>query len=218
MREFLKAVLGGFCIGIGSTIYLRINGTFTGSNIVAALFFTAGLFIICTRGYNLYTGKICYLPNAPNKPRYTLDLLLILFGNFVGTVFFALVLRLTSVYTGISGSVNELVEMKMNSSYLSLFVLAVICNIFIFIAVDGFANNPHAIGKYLGMFFGISGFILFGAEHSIAGIYYWSLSGILFAQPLQSLVRIFVIIAGNSVGGMLFAYLDTRARQITNNS
>ena len=54
---FLYALLGGFCIGLGGTAFLRIKDSFTGGVVVGALFFAIGLFTICTRGYNLFTGK-----------------------------------------------------------------------------------------------------------------------------------------------------------------
>ena len=52
---FLYALLGGFCIGLGGTAFLRIKDSFTGGVVVGALFFAIGLFTICTRGYNLWT-------------------------------------------------------------------------------------------------------------------------------------------------------------------
>ena len=71
----------------------------------------------------------------------------------------------------------------MGATYLGLFVLGILCNICIFIAVNGYANNPHQVGKYLALFLGVSVFILCGTEHSVADMYYWSVSGVLYAQP-----------------------------------
>ena len=56
----------------------------------------------------------------------------------------------------------------MGATYLGLFVLGILCNICIFIAVNGYANNPHQVGKYLALFLGVSVFILCGTEHSVA--------------------------------------------------
>ena len=61
---FLYALLGGFCIGLGGTAFLRIKDSFTGGVVVGALFFAIGLFTICTRGYNLSTTPcllICWI-------------------------------------------------------------------------------------------------------------------------------------------------------------
>ncbi|MFQ9410213.1 MAG: formate/nitrite transporter family protein [Evtepia gabavorous] len=85
--------------------------------------------------------------------------------------------------TGIDATAAALVEGKMGATYLGLFVLGILCNICIFIAVNGYANNPHQVGKYLALFLGVSVFILCGTEHSVADMYYWSVSGVLYAQP-----------------------------------
>lgn len=73
---FLFAILAGFCIGLGGTVFLRLRDAFPGGNVVGALLFTIGLFTICTRGYALFTGKACYLFENP-WPGYLLDLLII---------------------------------------------------------------------------------------------------------------------------------------------
>ena len=52
----------------------------------------------------------------------------------------------------------------MNDDLLSIFILSIFCNILMFIAVDGFKNNPHEIGKYVGIFLGVTVFILCGFE------------------------------------------------------
>ena len=70
---FLYAVLAGFSIGIGGTVFLRLKDAFPGGNVVGALLFTIGLFTVCTRGYALFTGKSCYLFDNP-WPAYLGDL------------------------------------------------------------------------------------------------------------------------------------------------
>lgn len=42
--------------GIGGAAYLSVD-----SKILGAFLFTIGLFAICTMGFHLYTGKVCYL-------------------------------------------------------------------------------------------------------------------------------------------------------------
>lgn len=205
----LYGILGGFCIGLGGTVFLRLKDAFPGGNVVGALLFAIGLFTICTRGYFLYTGKLCYL--FDNRPAYLLDLLIILVGNLLGCMLLAWLESLTSLTgteTGINVTAQTMVEGKMASSLLSLFILAILCNIFIYIAVNGYANNPHESGKYLALFLGVSVFILSGTEHSVADMYYWSISGILYEQPAESFLCLGVITLGNLVGGLSFPLLE----------
>lgn len=214
---FIYAVLAGMAISLGGTVFLRLKDAFPGGNVVGALLFTIGLFVICTRGYNLFTGKACYIPD--NKPSYLLNLLIIWVGNLAGCMLIAGLERLTNICsdTGINQIAANMVDSKMSSSLLSLFILGFLCNIFIFIAVDGFKNNKHELGKYLALFLGVSIFILCGTEHSVADMYYWSVSGTLFANFGGSILRIIVISLGNVLGGVTFPLLEKAKNKLDKN-
>ena len=56
LKLFVSSVLGGACIGLGGVAYLSLENRLAG-----ALFFTVGLFTICTFGFHLFTGKVCYV-------------------------------------------------------------------------------------------------------------------------------------------------------------
>ena len=213
---FLYAILAGFCIGLGGTVFLKLKDAFPGGNVVGALLFTIGLFTVCTRGYALFTGKACYLFDNP-LPAYLLDLLVFWVGNLLGAMLIAGLEHLTGMVggeTGIDATAAALVEGKMGATYLGLFVLGILCNICIFIAVNGYANNPHQVGKYLALFLGVSVFILCGTEHSVADMYYWSVSGVLYAQPGESVLRLLIISLGNVVGGVFFPLMEKGKRRL----
>ena len=205
---FLFAILAGFCIGLGGTVFLRLKDAFPGGNVVGALLFTIGLFTICTRGYALFTGKACYLFQNP-WPGYLGDLAVIWVGNLLGAMLIAGVETLTGVGAGLQATAAALVAGKMGDGYLSLFLLGILCNICIFIAVNGYAKNPHQLGKYLALFLGVTVFIVSGMEHSVADMYYWSVSGVLYGQPGESLLRLVVISLGNVVGGVFFPVVES---------
>ena len=85
---FLSAVLAGASIALGGTVFLSVENTVIGS-----LFFTIGLFVVCTRGLHLFTGKVCYL--FDNDASYAKALPVIWLGNLVGTVLVAAAEQLT---------------------------------------------------------------------------------------------------------------------------
>ena len=91
-------------------------------------------------------------------------------------------------------------RIKAEDSFGSLFVLGILCNIFIYIAVESFNKNPHELGKYLGLFFGVMVFILSGYEHCVADMFYISAAGCWSGDML---LRVLVITAGNAAGGEL---------------
>lgn len=196
IKTFVSAILAGMCVGFGGIVFLSVD-----NKIVGAALFTVGLFVICTFGLNLFTGKACYI--FENDRKYCLMLPVIWAGNLVGTGIIALLMGLTR-NAGIAEKAMALCQVKLNDSLLSLFVLGILCNIFIYIAVEGFKNNPHELGKYLSLFFGVMVFILSGTEHCIADMFYFWMAG---AWSGRAAVCILTITLGNVVGGVVFPLL-----------
>ena len=112
----------------------------------------------------------------------------------------AFLMSFTRAGEGMQTKALSICETKLNDSLLSMFILAIFCNLLIYIAVDGFKNNPHIAGKYIGLFLGVVGFIYCGFEHSIADMFYFSVANLWSAE---SLLYILVVTAGNIVGGLL---------------
>ena len=193
VKTFVSAVLGGACIGFGGTAFLSLD-----SKVLGALFFTVGLFVICTFGLNLFTGKVCYVFQKDRA--YAWNIPLIWLGNLVGTGVVAAMMQMTR-NASIADKAAALCQVKLEDSLLSLFILGVLCNIFIYIGVEGFNHNPHELGKYLSLFFGVMVFILCRFEHCIADMFYFSMAG---AWSSSAVVRLFVITMGNAVGGIIF--------------
>ena len=190
---FLYAIIGGLCIGLGATAYLCTENAIFGS-----VLFTLGLFTICTMGFNLFTGKVSYI--LEKRPYRFIELPLIWLGNLIGTAGLALLLSLTRIGESLSERAAELCRIKLGDSPLSVFILAIFCNLLIFIAVDGFKNNPHPLGKYLGLFLGVIAFIFCSYEHCIANMFYFAAGG---AWSINALLYLIIITIGNSVGGVL---------------
>ena len=201
MKTFVSSVLAGISVGLGGLVFLSVE-----DRIVGAALFTIGLFVVCTFGLHLFTGKLCYL--FDNDRVYALTLPLIWLGNLCGTGLMAGLARLTRI-AGLSERAAALCEIKTGDSLLSLFFLGVLCNILIYIAVEGFRSNPHELGKYLSLFFGVMVFILCGAEHCVADMFYFWAAG---AWGGRAILCILVITAGNFCGGLLFPLLRRIAR------
>lgn len=192
-KTFLYAMLAGLVIALGGTVFLSVENKVLGS-----VFFAVGLFTICTFGFFLFTGKVCYIFEQNRK--YALNLLPIWLGNLAGTWMAARLLLFTRVAPALRDRAASLCETKLADAPFSIFLLAVFCNILIFIAVDGFQKNPHELGKYLGLFFGVTVFILCGFEHCVANMFYFSLAGAWSAKTFGYLL---IMTLGNSIGGFL---------------
>jgi len=193
LNDLVMSVLAGASIAIGGTVFLSLD-----NKVLGALFFCVGLFMVCTLGFHLFTGKVCDLPLKP--PAYLGFLALVWVGNLIGAELTALCLRATRVGPALAERAAALCAAKTEDSLLSLFLLGILCNIMIFLAVESFRNNPHPVGKYLGLIFGVSVFILCGFEHCVADMYYFAVAGWWSARTALCLL---VITLGNCVGGVL---------------
>lgn len=190
--EFLDAVLAGICIAIGGTVFLSCD-----NKVAGALFFCLGLFTICTFGFHLYTGKVGYVFEQP--PAYLGFVALVWLGNLVGTGLVGYAIRITRV-AGIAEKAMALSQAKLDDNLLSIFVLSIFCNILMFIAVDGYKNNPHEVGKYIGIFMGVTVFILCGFEHCVANMFYFSVANVWSGKAFLYML---VMTLGNACGGVI---------------
>ena len=197
LQTYISGIMAGLAIALGGTVYLSVE-----NQIVGALFFTVGLFTVCTMNFQLYTGRVCYL--FENDKNYGLQLPLIWLGNLTGAVLTARLLMLTRIAPKLAGSAALFCETKLSDKLGSSFLLAIFCNLLIFIAVDGFKHHSHEIGKYLGLFFGVVAFILCGFEHCVANMYFFTIGGV---WSLRTLLYILVMTLGNSVGGLVLPLL-----------
>ena len=197
VKILIGAVLAGLSIGLGGLVFLSVD-----NKVVGAALFTIGLFTVCTFRLNLFTGKVCYV--FQNDGAYAKSLPLIWAGNLIGTGFTALCASLTRNAPSLTEKAAALCRTKTDDSLFSLFFLGLLCNIFIYIAVEGYQRNPHELGKYLSLVFGVMVFILCGTEHCVADMFYIWMAG---AWSLRSVVCILVITLGNCVGGVLLPLL-----------
>ena len=197
LKTFVGGILAGISIAIGGTVFLSLD-----NKVLGALFFTVGLFAVCTFGFNLYTGKVCYV--FDNDREYALGLPVIWLGNLCGAFLTAAAERATRIGPALAEKAAALCSVKLGDGPVSIFLLSVFCNVLIWLAVEGFKNNPHPAGKYLSLFFGVAVFILCGFEHCVANMYYFSMAGM---WRWKTLGWVLVMTAGNSAGGVIFPLL-----------
>ena len=194
LKILVRAILAGAMISIGGTIYLALDNKMLG-----AFLFSIGLFSICAYGFNLYTGKIGYV--IDNKPKYLIELLFTLIGNLIGTVGCGYLLFLSRQGEKLRSTAQAISTIKLNDNLLGIFILSIFCGIIMYLAVDLFKRLSD-FGKYMGIFMGITVFILAGFEHCVANMYYFSAANM---WTWKTVLYVLVMIAGNSVGSILLA-------------
>jgi len=202
LSDALLGFLAGFVITLGATAYLSLESTMAG-----ALMFTVGLFAICSFGWNLFTGKVCY--SFGKGPRYIGFLAVVWISNFAGAAAGGALIRLTRL-EGVVARAQAVAATKLDDGLLSVFVLAIFCNVLIYIAVEGYRSIENSLGRYLAVFFGVTVFVVCGFEHCVANMYYFTAAG---AWSGEAIVFILVNTLGNALGGLLVPALTLLSRK-----
>ena len=157
--------------------------------------------MILSFGFNLFTGKVGYA--VENKPSYIIDLLIIWFGNLLGTAATGGLILCTRI-SGIGEKAAGLCETKLSDNLLSILILSFFCGMLMFIAADGFKKIENPVGKILAVFLPVMVFILSGFEHCVANMFYFTAAQ---AWSLKAFGYLLVMSAGNAVGGMFIPFV-----------
>lgn len=203
-QTLLNALMAGLFIGIAGTVYLA-----TPNALLGPFLFAFGLLVIICYQFKLFTGAVGYWANQRGKAiaDYTLHLAEIWLGNLAGCALAGNLVRLSRTYPAFARRVGGMCEVKLADSAVSIFILAVLCGILMYVAVETFRKQElPGVTRTVMVFLCVSVFILSGFEHSIAGMYYFSVAGM---WSWQALACIGVMTAGNAVGGMLIPIADT---------
>jgi len=193
-KKYISSVLAGVAIAIGGYAFLKAE-----NRVVGSFLFSIGLLLVCVMNYSLYTGKICFIIQAPKKISYYL---IVFFGNTTGAF---LVGKLTRAASPILiERANKLCNMKAFMGE-KIILLGIMCNVMIYYAVRIFKSCHDSVGRYVGLILCVAIFVHCGFEHCIANIYYFSVANFI---P-QSFGVVLLTFVGNTIGGILIDVLDT---------
>ena len=186
-NEFIKSIYAGLAIAMGGVVFLSCE-----NKVVGSFLFSLGLISVLVFGFNLYTGKVCnkdYL----KKP---LNLLIIWVGNFIGAM-----VPVILTFTKLSEVAAASAATRLSKPLYMAFLDGIFCGFCIALAVKGYAK-AEGVGKYLTVVLGVMMFILCGAEHCVADMFYLVLGQ---GDVVRTIVFLLVVTAGNTVGGALLS-------------
>ncbi len=188
---FVRSILAGMAIGLGGAVLLGTMGIDPQLKWVGAILFAIGLFTVFTFGLDLYTGKVGYM--FDDKPwTYGIDLLIMLVGNFIGTLFISFCMPMADAF--VPGFIDG--RLAMLDDPVRIILKGIFCGMLMFIAADVYKKKQ----SYLGAFICVPVFILAGSEHSIADMYYFCAAGVF---SLDALFFIILVAIGNAIGGVI---------------
>ena len=207
LRTLLLSVLSGVLITIGCVVNLLLLPE---ARFLGAFLFSAGLFFICELQFKLFTGAVGYA--LDNDIKSNLELPIILLGNGIGVAITSLLVSLTRIYEQVYITASVVIETKLNDTWYSILVLAILCGILIYLGVETYKRSNNNFAKILGIIFCVMVFIMISAEHCIANIGYFILAK---SFTLKGFLYFLLMVFGNSIGGV-FIPLFTKLIKLLN--
>jgi len=142
--------------------------------------FATGLMMVLLTGGELFTGNmliiIPVLDRKASVKQMFLNWLLVYIGNLIGSLLIAWMMNLSGLFAasgGLFGGMTiKIAASKTQLPFHTAFILGVMCNWLVCLAVWASYASHDAAGKILTLFFIISLFVISGFEHSIANMYY----------------------------------------------
>lgn len=148
--------------------------------LIQGLTFTPGLILVLIAGAELFTGNNLMIVSVVDKKLKLKELLrawgIVYLGNFLGSVFVAFLLLKSGQWNNADALVGArtilIANGKVNLGFSKAFVLGILCNWLVCLAVWMSFGSDSQVGKMLSAFFPVTLFVLSGFEHSIANMYY----------------------------------------------
>ncbi|MEG1050312.1 MAG: formate/nitrite transporter family protein [Oscillospiraceae bacterium] len=193
-ETLVSSVMAGALIAFATVVNLLCDNKYYGS-----FLFAFGLVNVIAFKLDLITGIFGKLTTIPNKLKTSA---LVFAGNFIGTFIVGFCYRYVHTYKNIQEKVQASLSVKMGQGMLSLFIMGVLCGIFIGIAVWIQKTKVSDMTKLYVTILAVIFFILIGAEHCVANMTLIHLSGNYTLASLWFLVQNTI---GNLAGGVLIS-------------
>ena len=214
IKTFLLGVMAGAAIALGGLLFTTVSNI--GYKVIASFAFSIGLLLVCMFGFNLFTGKVGFFIEAENKKEYSLNLLIMYIGNFVGALaigylcfgFFSNNLAMKSAITTIS----DAREITDDNWWITL-LGAIGCGMLVYTAVYAFKKEWPIGVRIIVLMFAVFTFVIAGFQHCIANMFYISFAN---GWSGMKLVNILIVTVGNIAGAILLESITIAIKKLSN--
>ena len=188
--------------------------TFGVGKVVSAAVFPVGLMMVVLCGAELFTGNCLMVTGLLDRKfgiaQVLRNWLIVYIGNFAGSLLMALLISCTGLLDSGGGLLGAIVVKtaigKCGLSFGKAFVLGILCNWMVCLAIWMATGARTTIGKMFSIWFCIGLFIVSGFEHSVANMYFIP-AGLLAAGNDTYVQMLDLDTAGLSVGRFLLGNL-----------
>lgn len=184
---FILGILAGAFIAFaseGSNMaafnLLAVPATFGLGKAMAGAIFGTGLMLVVVAGGELFTGNTMMLAalfdGKIGLKAMLRNWIIVYLGNLVGSLLIAWMMNVSGLFNSGDNTLGavtiKIAVYKVHLNFLQAFVLGIMCNWLVCLAVWMATGAKDLTGKFLAIFFPIWLFITSGFEHSVANMYY----------------------------------------------
>ena len=233
-EQFFLAVLAGMYIGFGSIVCTAVtSGDWTGvprgvRQLLGGSVFGLGLMLVMIPGSELFTGNVLmtigFLEKRIRPLRMFRNWIVVWIGNLAGAVLLAFMMWRTGqldpagASAAVAARAQEIAHFKLALSFEANFVLGILCNMLVCLAVIMATSARTVGGKILAIWFPIMAFVACGMEHSIANMYFLAAGlfadGQFLAKFWQMFDNLIPVTLGNIVGGVALVLLHPKSHRM----
>ncbi|KTF04148.1 putative formate transporter 1 [Trueperella bernardiae] len=184
-KSFALAVMAGFLIGLGFVFYTTtqmgaVHAEWYGlTKLVGGVSFSVGLILVILTGADLFTSTtMTLIPLTEHRIRagqWAKHWGIVYLGNFTGALVLAALIVASGTYMqgeGAWGAVAMSAAMgKLSHSWGQAFVLGILCNMLVCLAIWASYTGKTTADKILAAFAPIALFVATGFEHSVANMF-----------------------------------------------
>ncbi|MBN2583044.1 MAG: formate/nitrite transporter family protein [Planctomycetes bacterium] len=221
LRQFVLAILAGAFIAAGANAFTAaMVGAPAGGlpRVVGGMGFCLGLILVVVAGAELFTGNALQVAACLSRRIKATELLrswlVVYAGNIVGSVAAAAIVfgsGQADMHGGQAGRLMVAIAAgKLGYTFLEAFLLGVLCNALVCLAVCMAAAGRSVVDKVAAIVPPITVFVLAGFEHSVANMYFVPLGLLIDGGATPELTcaaflwrNLLPVTLGNIVGGSL---------------
>lgn len=215
-KTLLLAVMAGMFIALaGAASQMSIFAIKNASvaKMLSGVVFPIGLMMVVLLQTELFTGNsllsILVFKRDAKISKVLLNWLIVYVGNLIGGVLIATLIHFSGILNNevLKEFVINAAIKKSSLTFVNAFVLGILCNLLVCIAVFLASNGKTAVEKILVIFFPIMLFIIMGFEHSVANMYFLSIGLMEKSIGIGSILlnNLLPVTLGNIVGGVIFS-------------
>ena len=193
MNVWYRGVAAGVYIAIAAMA--NLFAITKGSVMLGAFIFPAGLMVICSAQYMLFTGMVRWLPDAKDH-QYPVLLLQVLIANVIGVILISLI---SNNNLAIVNAAELICFNFINENWYIVLFKGILCGLCITAACYAWERDQWYITLLM-----VFIFVFCGMRHCIADAYYLSMCKMWAA----GLLNWFCVIIGNVIGGALLPAIE----------